>query len=154
MDKKFIVKIANEQVEVTKEVYLSYYGGERKQRYFENDLKANRVLLDKDNRVKQYVPAREVSLEYLMEDKNMDFPDNAPSTEAQAFRNIDRDVIRRAIKELKPAQQELVYALFYDQLTEQEYANKTGCTHQAVHQRKMTVLKKLKKLLQKTLLNA
>lgn len=109
MDKKYFVKIENQQVEVTKEVYLAYYGGERKQRYFEDDLKTNRVILDQDNQVVRYIPAREESLEYLMEDKNMDFPDNSPSTEAQAFRNIDRDVIRKAIRELNPSQQDLIY---------------------------------------------
>ena len=153
MDKKFIIKIENQQVEVTEEVYLAYYSGERKQRYFEDDLKTNRVILDKNNQVVHYIPAREESLEYLMDDKNMDFPDNAPSTEAQAFRNIDREVIRRAIKELKPAQQDLVYALFYEQLTEREYAVKTGQSQSAINQRKKTVLKKLKNLLQKTLSN-
>lgn len=150
MEKNYVIKTNDELVPVTKEVYYAYYRSKRKERYFMKDLKTTRTLLDEENQVTGYRPARERSLDELME-KGMDFPDKAPSVESQVFQNIDRDIVRWAIRQLKPEHQKLVYALYYDQLTESEYAEKIGNSQSSVNQMKKTVLKKLKKLLEKTL---
>lgn len=52
-------------VEVTDEVYAAYTKGNRKMRYFENDLKTERFLLTKDGRLEQIIPSREDSLDRL-----------------------------------------------------------------------------------------
>ena len=49
-DKKRIW-IRGQFVEVTDEVYRAYMQGDRKMRYFENDLKTERFVLGKDIRV-------------------------------------------------------------------------------------------------------
>lgn len=56
----------------------------------------------------------------------------------------DEQRINRAIAQLKPKQQELVAALFFDGLTQAEYAMRKGISQQAVSQQLETVLKKLK----------
>ena len=48
-------------VEVTDEVYTAYMQGDRKMRYFENDLKTERFVLGEEEQVVQVIPSREDS---------------------------------------------------------------------------------------------
>lgn len=79
-DKKRIW-ISGQLVEVTDEVYAAYTKGDRKMRYFENDLKTERFLLTKDGRLEQIIPSREDSLDRLMEDNAQQFSDGQESVE-------------------------------------------------------------------------
>ena len=45
-------------------------------------------------------------------------------------------------------EQELIRKLFYEGLTEREYAAEKGIYHNAVHKKKLRILEKLKKLLE------
>lgn len=66
-DKKKIW-VSGQTIEVTDAVYEAYMKGDRKMRYFENDLKAERILLDEDGQIKQIILSREDSLDRLMDD--------------------------------------------------------------------------------------
>lgn len=65
-DKKRIW-IRGQFVEVTDEVYRAYMQGDRKMRYFENDLKTERFVLGKEGQVVQIIPSREDSLDRLVD---------------------------------------------------------------------------------------
>lgn len=45
-------------------------------------------------------------------------------------------------------ERELIQAIYFDEMTEREYAEKTGVYRNAVHKRKVRILEKLKKLLE------
>ena len=64
-DKKKIW-VSGQTIEVTDAVYEAYMKGDRKMRYFENDLKAERILLDEDGQIKQIILSREDSLDRLI----------------------------------------------------------------------------------------
>ncbi len=66
-DKKRIW-IRGQYVEVTDEVYRAYMQGDRKMRYFENDLKTERFVLGKEGQVVQIIPSREDSLDRLVDE--------------------------------------------------------------------------------------
>lgn len=51
--------ISGQFIEVSEEVYAVYMQGDRKMRYFENDLKTERTVLDKEGRVVKVIPSRE-----------------------------------------------------------------------------------------------
>lgn len=53
--------VSGQLVEVTDEVYDAYMKGDRKMRYFESDLKAERLLMDESGQIKQVIPSREDS---------------------------------------------------------------------------------------------
>ena len=55
--------------------------------------------------------------------------------------------LRSARERLAPSEQELITALFYDGMTEREYAKILGISQPAVHKRLKKVLAKLKKYL-------
>ncbi len=49
--------VSGQFVEVTDEVYNAYMRGDRKMRYFEGDLKTERVLMDETDRSGRFFPA-------------------------------------------------------------------------------------------------
>ena len=73
-DKKRIW-IRGQYVEVTDEVYRAYMQGDRKMRYFENDLKTERFVLGKEGQVVQIIPSREDSLDRLVDENAQQFSD-------------------------------------------------------------------------------
>ena len=79
-DKKKIW-VSGQTIEVTDAVYEAYMKGDRKMRYFENDLKAERIRLDEDGQIKQIILSREDSLDRLMDDNAEQFSDRHESVE-------------------------------------------------------------------------
>ena len=146
-DKKRIW-ISGQLVAVTDEVYAAYTKGDRKMRYFENDLKTERFLLTKDGRIEQIIPSREDSLDRLMEDNAQQFSNGQESVEDVVFRQIMVDKLHTALSQLTEKERALIQALFFEEMTEREYAEQLGVYRNAVHKKKMRILEKLKKLLE------
>ena len=80
-DKKRIW-IRGQFVEVTDEVYRAYMQGDRKMRYFENDLKTERFVFGKEGQVVQIIPSREDSLDRLVDENAQQFSDEQESVES------------------------------------------------------------------------
>ena len=67
---------------------------------------------------------------------------------AALFQESSRtDMLREAIKTLKPAQQRLVQAVYYDGISVKDYTAREGVDPSAITHRLCTVKNKLKKLL-------
>ena len=147
VDKKRIW-LRGQFVEVTDEVYRAYMQGDRKIRYFENDLKTERFVLGKEGQVVQIIPSREDSLDRLMDENAQQFSDRRESVESVVFRKMETDRLHTALFMLTPEEQALIQALFFEEKTERQYADELGVYRNAVHVRKMKVLKKLKKILE------
>ena len=62
----------------------------------------------------------------------------------------DREQLYDAIQKLKPNQQDLISKLFFEGISQDEYARINGITKGAVSQRKEVAIKKLKLFLKKT----
>ena len=142
-DKKQIW-IGGRPIEVTDEVYSAYMKGDRKMRYFENDLKTERFILNENGQVKQIIPSREDSLDRPIDDNARQFLDKQDVVIGQ----IMVDKLHLAISQLSEKEQDLIYALFFDGKTEREYAAQLAIYHNAVHKKKMRIFEKLKKLLE------
>lgn len=89
--------IRGQFVEVTDEVYAAYMKGDRKIRYFENDLKTGRTVKDKDGNIKQTLPSREDSLDRLMEDNAQQFLDSHESVEDIVIQKISAEKLHMAL---------------------------------------------------------
>ena len=57
--------------------------------------------------------------------------------------------LRKAFLLLSPGERELIAAIYIRNLTEREFAKQKGVYHNAVHKRKLRVLEKLRKFLDK-----
>ena len=136
-------------IEVTDEVYRAYMQGDRKMRYFENDLKTERFVLGKEGQVVQIIPSREDSLDRLVDENARQFSDEQESVESVVLLKLEVDRLHTALSLLTTEERALIQALFFDERKESELAVELGISQPAVYKRKMKILKKLKIFLEK-----
>ena len=146
-DKKKIW-VSGQTIEVTDAVYEAYMKGDRKMRYFENDLKAERILLDEDGQIKQIILSREDSLDRLMDDNAEQFSDRHESVEDMVLRKISVERLHTALSTLSEKERELIETLFFEEKTERDVASAMGISQPAGHKEKNKILKKLKLFLE------
>ena len=121
-------------MEVTEEVYRDFYKSQRRQKYIDersaknNDFSYDMLTTDAFNGEDILV-------------------DDSESLDEQVIRKIMTDKLRGALRLLSEDEQELIYGLFYENLSEREYAAQKGVYHNAIHNKKIRILKKLKKFL-------
>ena len=139
--------VRGQYVEVTDEVYMAYTQGDRKMRYFENDLKTERFVLGKEGQVVRVIPSREDSLDRLMDENAQQFP-HEESVENTVLHKLEVDKLHTALAMLTPEEQALIQALFFEEKTERQYAEELGVYRNAIHVRKTKILKKLKQFLE------
>lgn len=136
--------VSGQFIEVTDEVYDAYMKGDRKMRYFESDLKAERFLLDENGQIKQIIPSREDSLDRLMDDNAEQFANRNESVEDMVLRRISIERLYKELEKLTEKERKLIEALFFEEMTEREVALSLGISQPAVHKQKNKILKKLK----------
>lgn len=133
---KFFLPLHGMLMEVTEQTYREYYRDKRRQKYIDERSKLNGDVsynaLDTD--------------ETLGEDV---FADTKTDVEAEAINKMTVAELRKAFLLLSPDEQELITAIYIHNLTEREFAKQKGVYHNAVHKRKLRVLEKLKKFLDK-----
>lgn len=72
---------------------------------------------------------------------------SAPSVEDTVLNKMYRERLRYCLSQLTETEQSLVYALFYEEKTEREYADTLGISQNAVNKRRHKVLAKLRCLI-------
>lgn len=133
--KNYYIKVPGTLVEVTEEVYLTYYRMRRR----------CSAVQEKDtyNGVTSYDALD--TAEILGIDSIPDV--NASSVEDLAMDNILRDKLRICLSQLTDPEQHLILALFYEGKTEREYAEILGISQKAVNKRRHKVLDKLRRMM-------
>lgn len=122
-------------MEVTPEQYAEFYRARNRQRYLDRrsadngDISVDMLTTDEFN-----------GTDILI--------DTAEPVDDQVIHKIMLDKLIECLSLLSEDEQELVRKLFYENLTEREYAAEKGIYHNAVHKKKMRILEKLKKLLE------
>ena len=133
---KFFLPLHGMLMEVTEATYKEYYRDKRRQKYIDERSKLNGDVsynaLDTD--------------ETLGEDV---FADTKTDVEAEVINKMTVAELRKAFLLLSPDERELITAIYIHNLTEREFAKQKGVYHNAVHKRKLRVLEKLKKFLDK-----
>lgn len=137
-EKEFYLYIEGKPVRVSREVYREYYRGERKERYFMQDLKRGRTVVDPEKQTVMFVPGREDSYGRLLE-AGGEFALPGESLEEQALMSLaseERDVVRE------------LYCLGK---TEREACAALHMAKTTLHRRRNQALDKLRKLLEENL---
>lgn len=132
----------------SEEVIAVLRQSERKMQYQEYDLKVERFVVNEEKQKVFFIPGREDSLE-RMEDEDVQFGDENTNVEEAAITAIMLEKLLESLKRLTVEEYELIFALYYEGKTEREYAQSKGNYHNAVHKRKIRILKKLEKFLEK-----
>lgn len=134
--KEYKIRINGTQVTVSREVYTVYYRTERHAAALkEKDARHGTVsyhALDTDERLgEELLRAPEASVE------------------ERAIASLLREKLRRSIALLSKPEQELIQALYFEELSERQLSNRTGQHYMTIHNRKVNILKKLKKMMGK-----
>ena len=145
---KYIIWINGQPVEVSEAVYIAYTQGENKMRYFEHDLKVERVIRNTDGTTKKIIPSREDSLDRLISVNAEQFQDGTEDVEAAVLLRISNEELYRALCLLSETERDLIDALFFRGQTERNMAAHLGISQPAIHKQKHRILQKLRFLLE------
>lgn len=134
--------------EASEEVIALLRQGERKLMYHEYDLKVEKFVVDEEKQKAFFIQSREDSLERLI-DADVQFYDEDTNVEEIAIKAVMISKLLEGLNLLTKEEHELITALFYEGKTEREYAEIKGVYHNAIHKRKIRILKKLENFLKK-----
>ena len=133
--KDLYIKINGELINVSEEVYLTYYRMESRARYLERkDILHGKVLysnLDTD--------------ETLGEEGIPDL--NSESVEDAVIRRNMADKLHQCMERLPAPERELILEIFFNEKSESQIAKELGTNHQTINYRKQRILKKIQKML-------
>ena len=121
---------------------------DRKIKYHQYDLKIERYEVDYAKGTVTYLPSREDSYDRLMEE-NRQFADEAESVEDVAVKAVMIEKMLTSFKLLASEEQELIAELFFKDKSEHQLSAETGIPRMTLHDRKVKILCKLKKLMEK-----
>ncbi|MCX4372198.1 MAG: sigma-70 family RNA polymerase sigma factor [Dysosmobacter sp.] len=134
---KYYIRIPKKPlIEVTEEVYRAYY---QEDRY-------SRTIVEKDQRngLASYdeLDTVELSGQEMIPDRT------AASVEDAAIFCIMRSKLRRCLSLLEESDRELILALYFEGMSERAYSAEAGLHHMTVHNRKVRLLRQLKKMME------
>ena len=134
---KYRIRIPGAFVEVTHEVYLTYYRMERHARHLEEkDADHGRVLYSN------------MDTEQLVGEEAI--PDlDSSSVEDSALDRVMKEKLRKCLPMLTNQEMDLIDGLYFQGLSEHQLSAETGIPQRTIHDRKVLILRKLKKLMEK-----
>lgn len=129
---KYLIKIQGKLIEVSEDVYYAYFRMERQERWQEEKKQEHEVVsydaLDNGETVGAEV-----------------VPDlTGPSMEDMAIAKDLNDRLHHAVAALPKAERDLIRAIYFEGLTEKDYAETTGMSQTGVSYRRRKILSKLK----------
>lgn len=140
--------INGKQIEVSPEVYDLYIKSDRKNRYFTDDLKTEKVIVNQDKETVTFIPSREDSFDRLMDENKVQFVDESEDVEDKALKNLMIEKLLKLLKELDSDEWGIIDAIYYKGKSEREFSAETGIPQKTVNYRKRKILAKLRKLLE------
>ena len=134
--------------DLSKEIIEVLEKSDRQMEYLQYDIKAGRCRIDSVSGTVTYLPSREDSYERLLEESRQ-FTANGESVDDVAVKNVMIEKMLTCLKQLSTEEQELIAALFYKGKSERRVSGETGVPQRTIHDRKVKILAKLKKLMDK-----
>lgn len=148
-NKKYFLYVDGRKVPVSEEVYTIYAKSERKERYMLSELKQGRLIIDGEKVIE--VSSREDSYDRLLE-ADRQFPDSSQlSLDDALCKHEMLKKLEMALCSLTDDELALIQEVFYLERTEREIAKNRNMAPTTIHSRKVAVLKKLRKLLEKNI---
>ena len=149
MSKQRYLYIEGKKIPVSEKIYKVYYQFARKERYFSEDLKWEKLLYDSEQQIAVLLPSREDSYERLLE-QDKQFSDPYAATPEDYV--VKADLLNRlaqALHTLSDDELHIIKELFYLEKTEREVSASLHMPLSTFHNRKDAVLRKLRELIEK-----
>lgn len=139
MKGQYFIRVENKAIEVTQEVYETYYRMGRREKYL-----AER---DYNHKLLHYsaLDAPDLVGEELIADNS------GQEIEEQIIQSMVNEELHNALEQLKDRDREIITELYFNDLTERELAKRLGIKQQTLNERKKRILKDLKKVLKNSL---
>lgn len=136
MKKKYVLRVHEQLVGVSEEIYKAYYGLNNHEKYLERkDFKNGKILYSNLDTV-----------ELLGEELIVD---DALSVEDIVITALMIEKLRKCIRLLSVVEQELIEQLYFKEKSQAQLERETGVKQQTYSYREKKILGKLKKLLEK-----
>ena len=133
----YYIRVSGTMVKVTEEVYRTYYQFKDHQKHLERmERKHGQFSYDA-------LDTSERSGEAMLSDFL------APSVEEIVITHVMYEKLHCSLDKLSQAEKQLIQALYYEGLSEREYAARIGISQKGVNKRKHAIQKKLRKMLEK-----
>lgn len=134
--KEYRIKVQGQLVPVSEEVYLTYHRMKRRETYLEERDTTNGVFyysaLDTEGTNGEDVIPDLVS----------------PRVEDLIMDKLIAEKLHQCLSQLAREEQELIYALFFQNKSEHQVSRETGIAQKTIHNRKVRILARLKKLIE------
>lgn len=134
--KEYFIKIENQQIQVSETVYRTYYGLQRR----------DKTLEEKDQRNGRMLYSNLDTSETLGEEMIPDM--SAAAVEDMVIAKLMSERLHRCINLLPKGEQELIHAIYFEQLSERKLSKKTGVHYMTLHDRKIRIIRKLRKMME------
>ncbi len=135
--KEYRIKVQGQLVPVTEEVYLTYYRMKRRELHLEEKDAAHGVF---------YYNALDTD-ETNGEDAIPDLI--SPHVEDVVTDKLIAEKLHQCLSQITKEEQELIFTLFFQNKSEHQLAAETGIPRMTLHDRKVKILRTLKKLMEK-----
>lgn len=132
-------------IHISAEVMLTLRKSDRKMEYWERDIKEGRFVQSQNQQVSEFIPGKEDSLERLAETKHQQFPERQASLESLIIRQDMIERLRSCLERLGDEDLKLVHALYFEGLSERQYARRSGIPQKTINSRKQKLLRWLRK---------
>jgi DNA-directed RNA polymerase specialized sigma subunit len=132
---EYTLVVNKKRVTVTKEVYKAYYRCRDREKYLDKLAEENNISLEG-------CAEKGISVEYIISSAKDSMEDEI----------ILHDMItrlQRCLLQLNESERQLITSLFYCEKSEHQLAAETGIPRMTLHDRKIKILGKLKKLIEK-----
>jgi RNA polymerase sigma factor (sigma-70 family) len=134
--KAYQIKVQGQLVPVSEEIYVTYHRMKRRETYLEERDTANGVF---------YYSAMD-TVETTGEDG---IPDLAsPHVEDTVVDKLIMEKLQQCLSQLGKEEQELIFNLFFQNKSEHQMAAESGIPRMTIHDRKVKILRTLKKLME------
>ena len=134
--------------DLSNEIIEVFEKSDRKMEYQQYDLKVERCQINYEKKSVTYTPSREDSYDRLLEE-NRQFAIESESVEDSAIKAVMVEKMPNCLKLLTKEEQKLIIKLFFKGMSERQLSAETGIHSMTIHNRKIKILGKLKKLMEK-----
>lgn len=133
-DNEYTLVVNKKRVAVSKEVYKAYYQQKEHEAYLDK-------LSQKHNISFEECAEKGIQIDFILSHAQESIDDKLIKAEMLTK-------LADAMEKLSGQERLQIYALFFNRISEKQFAQSMGVTKQAVNKQKYRILKKLKKLLE------
>lgn len=134
LDKRFVF-LHDCLMEVSESFYTDFYRDKRRQKYLDEcAVQCGTISYD-------MLSTDDFNGEDILIDHNVDVAE-------EVAERMMMEKLKQSIDLLSDADRELIKALYFEGISEREYAQRMGVYHNAIHKRKIRILENLKKILE------